>query len=150
MGIAKQADALLRDEGGTIKKDDSQNPAEIEIDADDNYDDADEETSQIAYIEVTQLKGKEEEDFLLKHALNAAERRAELGKGNNKGGKGFKGGKGGKWDKGFEKGSKGKKGGKGKPGGKGNKVDKGGSKKSEILAEKLEKEVHGTLTIFDE
>merc|ERR1711920_1115916 len=103
----------------------------------------------MGYIEVIELKGKEEDDYLLKHALNQAERRAELGKGS-KGGKGFKGGKGGKWDKGFGKGGKGKKGCKGKKGGKGDKGDKGdkgGSKKrSDDQAEKPETKLHGTLT----
>merc|ERR1712039_256510 len=72
----------------------------------------------VVYVEVAKLTGKDEDEFLLKHALDQAEKRAREGKGGKsdkggKGNKGFKGGKGGKFDKG--KGGKNEKG-KGKKG----------------------------------
>merc|ERR1712039_267978 len=83
----------------------------------------------VVYVEVAKLTGKDEDEFLLKHALDQAEKRAREGKG----------GKGEKWDKG--KGGKNEKGGKGKKGGKNGKAEKN---------EKPRAKPTGTLTVFED
>merc|ERR1740121_1259545 len=102
-------DNPAENENGDGKADKTQTPTVEVVDIVED----EEETWQVAYIEVITLKGKEEDEYLLKHALSQAERRAEGGKGK-KDGKGFKSGKGGKHDKGKDKFGKAGKGGKGK------------------------------------